>query len=198
MTRVAHPILHLEVLRPDGSREEQRRVFCRQQRRSVDAGTCHGCVHCGLVTGGPDPAIVCSIPRTREELTSDPTGERTEVGAVLRRSVVAIDPAAPIGDALAALRGEDRRSIAVVDGARALVGVVHEMAFLSPRDPAQDVAGAMSSALALHESTPVRRALRLLASAHLREATVVDGEGVPLGVFRDIDGLRWLAAARHR
>lgn len=55
---------------------------------------------------------------------------------------------------------------------------------------------AMPSPLALHESTPVRRALRLLASAHLREAAVVDDGGHPLGVFRDVDGLRYLTRAR--
>jgi len=198
MTRVAHPILRLEVLRSDGTRDEQRRVFCRLQRQSVDADACHACGHCDLVTRGPDAAIVCSIPRTREELTSDTTGDRTEVGAVLRRSVVAVDPATPIGDVLAVIHAEDRRSVAVVDAARSLVGVVHEVLFVEPRDPTEDVSQAMSSALALHESTPLRRALRLLASAHLREATVVDDAGVPLGIFRDVDGLRWLSAARRR
>lgn len=198
MTRVAHPILHLEVLRADGSRDVQHRVFCRYQRKSVDADACNGCGHCDFVTNGADAAIVCSIPRTREELTADSTGEGTEVGAVLRHSVIAVDPSTPVGEVLAVIRAEDRRSVAVVDGARSLVGVVHEVLFVQPRDPTEDVSQAMSTALALHESTPLRRALRLLASAHLREATVVDDDGVPLGVFRDIDGLRWLAAARHR
>lgn len=198
MTRVAHPILRLEVLRPDGTRAAEQRVFCRYQRRSIDADACHGCEHCDFVTAEPRAAIVCSIPTTRDQLTADASGETTEVGAVLQRSVAAVDPATPIGAALSVLRAEDRRSIAVVDGARSLVGVVHEVTFLQPRDPTDQVAGVMSSALALHESTPLRRALRLLASAHLREATVVDGDGVPLGVFRDVDGLRWLAAARRR
>jgi CBS domain-containing protein len=132
------------------------------------------------------------------DLTSDPMGERTEVGAVLHQGTVALDPSAPISAALAVLREEDRRSVAVVDESRALIGVVHEVTFVRPGNPATDVAAAMSSALALHESTPVRRALRLLASAHLREATVTDDSGVPLGIFRDVDGLRWLARARAR
>jgi CBS domain-containing protein len=59
-----------------------------------------------------------------------------------------------------------------------------------------DVTTVMSHAVAIHESTPVRRALLFLASAHLRQAAVVDSDGVPLGVFRDVDGLRWLARAR--
>jgi CBS domain-containing protein len=199
MTQVSHPILRLEVLRPDGTRTSEYRVFCRYQRRSVVAGTCCACAHCDAITNEPEPAVVCSIPAPPPEeleLASDPTGERTEVGAILRSGMVALDPAASIGDALAVLRSEDRRSVAVVDATRALVGVVHEVTFVRPGKPAEDVAAAMSSALALHESTPVRRALRLLASSHLREATVTDGDGVPLGVFRDVDGLRWLALAR--
>ncbi len=55
----------------------------------------------------------------------------------------------------------------------------------------------MSGSLAIHEAVPVRRALEVLAAAHLREATVIDDEGVPLGIFRDVDGLRWIVSARH-
>lgn len=195
-TRVSHPVLRLDVLRPDGTRSSDLRVFCRYQRRSVPAGFCCACPHCDDVTEGPSPAIVCSIPLMPGDLAADPMGERTEVGAVLREGTVALDPCASIGEALAVLRAQNRRSVAVVDGARSLVGVVHEVTFVRPENPSEHVASAMSSALALHESMPVRRALRLLASAHLREATVTDDEGVPLGVFRDVDGLSWLARAR--
>ena len=59
------------------------------------------------------------------------------------------------------------------------------------------VTASMSTAVAIHERTPVRVALKLLAASHLREATVVSDHGVPIGVFRDVDGLRWLAAARR-
>jgi hypothetical protein len=54
----------------------------------------------------------------------------------------------------------------------------------------------MSSVLAIHEGVSVRRALRLLASAHAREATVVNDDGVPVGVFRDVDGLRCTPSER--
>ena len=189
MTRVSHPLLRLEVLRPDGTRTTEHRVFCRYQRRSVLAGSCCACLHCEEVTADPEPAIVCSIP-------CEPVVEEPEVGAILRGEAVAIDPATPIGDALAVMRAEDRRSLAVVDEQRSLVGVVHEVVFVRVTKPAEDVAASMSSGLAIHESTPVRRALRLLASAHLREAIVVDDAGTPLGTFRDVDGLRWIARGR--
>jgi CBS domain-containing protein len=196
VSRVSHPLLRLEVVRPDGSRATEHRVFCRYQRRSVPAGSCCACVHCDAITAEPEPAILCSIPVEPEDLAPDPTGEQTEVGVLLQGDTVAIDPAASIGDALRVLRDQERRSVAVVDDQRVLVGVVHEITFVRPGKPSEDVAASMSSGLALHESTPVRRALRLLASAHLREAIVTDDAGVPLGTFRDVDGLDWIARGR--
>lgn len=196
MSRVSHPLLRLEVVRADGSRMTEHRVFCRYQRRSVPAGSCCACAHCETITMEPEPAIVCSIPVEPGALASDPAGEQTEVAVLLHGETVAIDPAAAIGDALRVLRAQERRSVAVVDERRVLVGVVHEVTFVRPGKPSEDVAAAMSSGLALHESTPVRRALRLLASAHLREAIVIDDAGVPLGTFRDVEGLGWLARAR--
>ena len=196
MSRVSHPLLRLEVLRPDGSRSTEHRVFCRFQGRSVPAGTCCGCMHCVAVEADPAPAIVCSIPLEPEDLEPDPAGEHTEIGVLLRGDTVAIDPSASIGDALAVLRAQERRSVAVVDEACVLVGVVHEASFARRGKKAEHLAESMSSPLALHETTPVRLALRLLASAHLREAIVTDDAGVPLGTFRDVDGLRWLVHAR--
>ena len=55
----------------------------------------------------------------------------------------------------------------------------------------------MSSPIAIDERTPMRTALKLLVANHLREATVISKERVPIGVFRDVDGLRWIAAARR-
>ena len=197
MSRVSHPLLRLQVVRPDGTRTTEHRVFCRYQRRSVPAGSCCACVHCDAITAGPQPAIVCSIPLEPEDLEPDPAGDGTEVGVLLSGETVAIDPAASIGEALRVLRQHERRAVAVVDEQRILIGVVHEVTFVRPAKPTEEVAAAMSSGLALHESTPVKRALRLLASTHLREAIVTDGAGVPLGTFRDVDGLRWIARSRR-
>ena len=81
---------------------------------------------------------------------------------------------------------------------KAAYGIVHEVTFLRRKNVDEELTATMSSGLAIHEATSVRRALRLLASAHLREAIVVDDEGVPLGTFRDVDGLRWIARTRPR
>lgn len=157
--RVRQPLLRLELVRPDGTRATQHRVFCRHQGRSLAVEACCACVHCESV-GGAIPSVTCSIPVAADELDDV---DRAAVGALLREGAVAS-----------------------VDDHGAIVGV------------ADEAGSVVSSALALHESTPVRRALRLLASAHLRAATVVDDAGLPLGVFRDVDGLRVLALARTR
>jgi CBS-domain-containing membrane protein len=98
------------------------------------------------------------------------------------------------------LTEEDRRSVAIVDARNVLIGLVHESGFMGRMGPVRmgTVTASMSTAVAVHERTPVRVALKLLAASHLREATVVSDQGVPIGVFRDIDGLGWLAAARRK
>lgn len=201
-TRVSHPILRLEVVHPNGVRSSEHRVFCRYQQRSVAVGTCCACAHCDSIVATPAPAVNCTISVPETSLLPDPLGVRTAVGEILDHGAVALDPDATIRDALRLLRSEDRRSLAIVDATHVVIGVIHEAAFatsassgLPPRSD-QGVALLMSGTLAIHESVPVRRALELLAAAHLREATVVDDKGVPLGVFRDVDGLRWIVEAR--
>jgi len=197
-TRVKHPILHLDVLRADGTRMSDHRVFCRFKRRSVQVDACCSCVHCDEVTDGPAPAVHCSLPVRPLDHADDPAGERVEVGAVLCVGTVVLQASATLGTALDVLRAEDRRSVAVVDVRGALVGLVHEGGFVGRRGLPRVglVSAAMSSPLAVHERTPVRLALKLLAANHLREVVVVSEEGVPLGVFRDVDGLRWIAGTR--
>ncbi len=136
----------------------------------------------------------------------DPTGERLEIGALLSAGVTVVDQTASASYALRVLRCDDRRSIGVVDGERCLVGLVHETTLvrvarvagsLPTMEVAEDKTRGPPTPMALHEATPVRVALRVLASRHLREAIVVCSAGQPLGVFRDVDALRWLAQARH-
>jgi CBS-domain-containing membrane protein len=137
---------------------------------------------------------------------ADPGGERTEVGEMLRGGTLAIAETCSFRDALDILQADDRRTVAVVDADQVLVGVVHEMSLAHGGRSGHlemvasldgRVTAAMSSALAVHETMPIRTALRLLASTHSREATVVTSEGTPLGVFRDIDGMRWISQARE-
>ena len=196
-THVKHPILRLEILAADGTSAEECRVFCRLQRKSVRVEDCCSCVHCDAITDGTSgaPSVNCTIPVSPHTAAHDPTGDSTEVATVLCTGTVVVSASANLSVAFALLRAEDRRAVAIVDKNHVLVGLVHETAFIGLRTGAHHgpIGGAMSTAMALHEGTPVRAALRLLAASHLREATVVSGEGTPIGVFKDVDGLRWIA-----
>jgi CBS domain-containing protein len=194
-TRVKHPILRLDVLAPDGTTASEHRVFCRQQHQSVRVEECCECVHCDAVIDGPSPSVECSIPDRPLAPGDDPTGERVEVGTLLRHGTVALSEAAGVGRARGLLCSGDRRSVPIVDASCVLVGLVHDVG-APASDRVDAVSAVMSSALAVLERTPVRVALKLLAASHLREATVVSRQGIPIGVFRDVDGLRWIAGAR--
>jgi hypothetical protein len=196
--RVRHPILRLDVLAADGTLATHHVVFCRLETQSVRVENCCLCVHCDAIQEGTAPSVHCTIPTPRPA-GRDPGGELTEVGSVLCRGTVVLAESVPLGRALDLLRRDDRRSVAIVDEHHVMVGLVHEAALVRRLRSARDgtVSAAMTSRIAVEECTPVRVALKVLAASHLREATVVSKRGVPIGVFRDVDGLRWIAAARH-
>jgi CBS domain-containing protein len=196
-TSVKHPILRLEVIASDGTRSSECHVFCRLQHKSVPVDACCSCVHADAITDGTTPSVDCTIPIPPLLPAEDPTGERIEVGRLLCEGTVVVAQTATLRAALGVLHTEDRRAVAIVDDHNVLVGLVHETSF-GRRSVASHgaVAGAMSSAIAVHECTPVRVALRMLAANHLREATVISDQGRPIGLFRDVDGLRWIASAR--
>ncbi len=122
------------------------------------------------------------------------------MGTLLRVGTGALRESATLSQALSMLHADDRRSVAVVDESSALVGIVHEAGFVGLRGPfhTMQVGASMSTPIAVHERTPVRVALRFLAATHLREVMVVSKDGIPLGVFKDVEGLRWIAGTRDR
>ncbi len=195
--RVKHPILRLEVIGADGSRSSDHRVYCRHRRTAVSVESCCGCVHCDEITGGDEPSVRCSIPSHPLDHQDDPAGERVDVGALLRVGPVVVRQSAPLGAALDLIAYDSRHSVAVVDDTNALVGIIHEADLAAHpgrwahAETASDVMSGRH--VTVDERTPVRVALRVLAAHHLREVTVITSEGVPLGVFRDVDGLRWIA-----
>ena len=197
---VRHPILRLEVLAADGTLASDHVVFCRLQDQSVRVEECCRCARCDSIEDGPTPSVNCTLPKEPLTPSQDPHGETIEVGTVLSEGTVVIADTVPIRRALDMLRDSDRRSVPIVDARHVMVGLVHEACFvarLPPRIREGDVRDSMSSPVAIDERTPVRTALKLLVANHLREATVVSKARVPIGIFRDIDGLRWIASARR-
>jgi len=188
--RLTHPILRLSVVEPSGERSYDHRVFCRFRQESVPVGVCCACARCDAITDGEVPTVHCTVPRVETDDAS--------VGAMLARGTTAVANRCTLEEALSVMRTSGARSLAVVDPTHTLVGVVHELMLVHsghvvPVPARGGVSAAMSSALAVHERTPVRTALRLLATTHSREATVVTDEGAPLGTFRDVDGMRFVS-----
>ena len=202
VSRVSHPILRLEVLDARGSRTAEQHVFCRLRRESVDVDFCRMCDRRDAIQTAPTPSVDCTFAPQPHDVIPDPHGDRTEVGVLLREGTIALACSASLLDALALLSASDFRTVAVVGGDHILVGLLHETVVAERcaklADANVGVKAAMSSPLAVHEATPVRDALRFMAAAHLRQATVVTSAGVPLGVLRDVDALRWIAASEHR
>jgi hypothetical protein len=50
----------------------------------------------------------------------------------------------------------------------------------------------MSSARSVHESTPLRHALGLMATRRDRQIVVVDAEGLPVGTLCDVEAMHIL------
>ena len=197
-SREKYPILRLEVLGADGTRANEHVVFCRLQHQSVRVEECCRCVRCDAITDDEEPVVECTIPVAPCDHTTDPEGERTEVGSLLCHGTVVVAESVPLRRALDVLRHDHRHSVAIVDARHVMVGLVHDSGFPHLRRGTElEVKATMSSVVAIDERTPVRTALRLLAVNHLREATVVSRRGVPIGVFRDVDGLHWIGTARH-
>jgi CBS domain-containing protein len=194
--RVSHPILRLDVLTPEGTKESLR-VFCQYQGRSVPVGVCCACKHCDAIQPEPAPSVDCTVPLIEKQTAADPQGTTTEVGKLLKAGTLVIDEKCSFGIALDLLRAGEHSSVAVVDADQILLGIVHEMS-TELCEAFEPVTTAMSSAVAIHEAMPIRKALRLLASTHSRQATVVTSDGKPLGIFRDVDGMAWIARARRQ
>lgn len=197
--RVKHPILRLDVLGADGTLTTDHVVFCQYQHSSVRVDECTRCVHCDFIGEEPTATVDCTIPVAPLPRADDPRGERIEVGNVLCRGTVVVGHSVPLAEALAVLRVGDRRSVAIVDERHVMVGLVHDGDRQNRFGRAGEAVGAvMTTTIAIDERTPVRVALKILAANHLREATVVSRRGVPIGVFRDVEGLQWIAASPAR
>lgn len=198
-TRVRHPILRLEVVDGEGRRSYGYRVFCRLQQRSIAVGVCAACVHCDEIAATPSPSVNCTVDLEESKARPDPNGVATAVGSVLQEGPIVLVTDASVRDAIDQFHASGRHAIGVVASDKTMVGVVHEAALAARGFVVKQatVRQLMSASLSIHESVPLRRALEILAGAHLREAIVVDDAGVPLGVFRDLDGLRWLVLQRR-
>jgi CBS domain-containing protein len=216
-----HPVLVREVVHRDGSRGLALRVFCSRRAESVPIEECEACPSCVDIAADADGVsglVRCRPPRGRAALSvtsgltnGDTPGNATPVGTVLQGGVLCIGKDAEVSALLALLAERGLPGLFVVDDDGQLVGLVRDANLLAVRRAnstpalssgleAPDVSrvdGVMSTAMSVGEEASLRRALLRMASAHLREIPIVTREGQLVGVLRDIDGLRWLAAERR-
>lgn len=153
--RIKHPILRLDVVGVDGTLVSEHVVFCQQQRQTVHVEECCACVHCDAIAEGEPPTVDCSTAAPPAELPPDRDGESTAVGSMLCRGTVVVAQSVSLIRALALVHDDDRRSLAIVDDAHVMVGVVHDGAAGRSRQPhAASVGAAMTAVIAIDERTP--------------------------------------------
>ncbi|MFN7000048.1 MAG: DUF294 nucleotidyltransferase-like domain-containing protein [Elioraea tepidiphila] len=111
------------------------------------------------------------------------------VGAAMRTVPPLLSPAAPVAQAIEAMRAADESSVIVVDEAGRAVGILTErdvlrrVAFRLPADA--PVSAAMSAPVrSVPQDERLYRAVGLMRAHGLRHLPVVDGKGRPLGMLR--------------
>ncbi len=170
-------------------------VRCPVRGRSAAVEACAGC------RGGG--AIAQDALSRGEFLACDPGRERSgdglategaSVGAVMRRTAVAVRDTVSRAVAADALRARGLPAAPVVDGDGRPVGLVTEADLLRAR-PGAKVADAMSRvALAVPEGAALGRAAALMAGHGVDRLAVVASDGVVVGVLTSADVVAWLAA----
>ena len=203
-----HPILAREMIRSDGSHTVAFRVFCPRRGQSVPLSTCEDCAACleiaadgpgadGCVRCTPAPVTLGARISGGEPLGGARTPEGIAVGDVLTKRVLCVGRDLSVPGLVALFVERAMGGVFVVDDDGMLLGSIREVDFVRSRplhEPLCSAGEMMSSAIAVLEETPVRRAILQMARSHLREAPIVTRAGELLGVLRDIEGLRWITA----
>jgi CBS domain-containing protein len=206
-----HPILVTQVLRADGSRKRELRVFCEARGSSVPIDVCRACTRCHGITGERDPRgwVCCTppdVPEHDEELGPS-------AGVALREGAVAVEEGVLVRDVVALFAERRLRVVVVVDGDGHAAGLVQESQLLPEIRAhtrtdgggdrigwglvaAEQASSVMSSVRPIPEGISVREALAEMAGLHHQRLVVVDGEGVPVGVLVDVHALMALHGNR--
>jgi CBS domain-containing protein len=200
------PILVNHVVRADGTRTRELKVFCRGRDTTVALDVCRDCPRCHeLEIGECDGRgwIRCTPPGAAEEHTS--------AGDALAEGAVVVEQDVLVRDLVTIFAERRLRIVVVVDGEGHVAGVVHD-SHLLPHIQAHVCPGCvpaavelewalvasstasevMSSARPIAEGTSVREALAQMAEIRHQRLVVIDAAGIPLGVLADVHALRAL------
>jgi CBS domain-containing protein len=209
------PILATDVVRLDGSRKRELRVFCPSRDRSVPADVCRNCSFCHGVeidARGSREWICCTPPMPGGSCANL---ERT-AGEALREDAVAVEEDVLVRDVVALFAEQRLRVIVVVDAEGRVSGVVQDSQLLNQihahahRESLTDSAlldwalvsasrasAVMSAARPIPEAMSVREALAQMAGLRHQRLVVVDLEGAPVGVLVDVHALSALRASKE-
>lgn len=197
------PVLTRTTVEADGSVSLVHRVFCPGQTATLSLEHCRACVRCESIDGeGADAWLSCEPP------DSDANAESV-AGELVRRELTAVASDVPARFVVALVVGsETQAEVAVVDDTGRLVGAVTEAAVaraagielvMVRRVALEDVrarlrdrttGSIMQPAVIVRESETAHDAALQLAARHGRWAHVVNSEGRPIGVLRDVDAMR--------
>jgi CBS domain-containing protein len=203
------PILVNHVVRADGTRTRELKVFCRGRDTTVPLDICRDCPRCHqLEIGDRDGQgwIRCTPPGEAEEQPS--AGDAMSEGAVV------VEEDVLVRDLVTIFAERRLRIVVVVDPEGRVSGVVHD-SHLLPHIQAHVQPGCvpaaiqlewaivasstasevMSSARPIAEGTSVREALAQMAEIRHQRLVVIDAAGLPLGVLADVHALRALRSA---
>ncbi len=191
-----HSILRTEVL-TDGGRKEvlSLRVYCKRRGHSLPLAECMGCPrleHAHLSADLEVASIDCddtSGVMVPEDVESEP------VGALLRGNVCCIPDDATLQDVTEGLVSIGMDDAPVVDPDGRYFGVIRDSGLVGARkgDVVKDV---LTRAAAVSENDTVYEAVVRMARTHQRDIPVLSGDGVVVGVLRDVDAIRWLTQDR--
>lgn len=203
-----YSVLIKELIRSDGVRRRELRVYCNARRQSVPLDVCRECASCIAIDSGEhgdESWVRCSPP---PELMPK---EMLSAGAALSRGVVVIDETILVRDVVTLFVERRLRILVVVDAVGRAQGVVHESHLLreiqdhvharpgavrlgwekTSFEPASTIA---STPVTVLESISLREAIARMATAHQRQLIVVDEQGFPIGLLMDVDALHGLHA----
>lgn len=125
---------------------------------------------------------------------------RTEKARVLAHEPGTIEAGATLGEALAVMRAHRGDAVLVLNG-RGLVGILTERDVLNrvlgmDVDESRPVDDFMTaSPRTLHADATLIEAMQQMEQGHFRNVPLVDGEGLVVGILRQLDLLEYVAEA---
>lgn len=204
------PVLTRQTVAKDGSATLAFRVFCPSQEATLSLDHCRACERCDGVEAGAMPGDTWL--RCHPEV--DDGREEQLVGELLARGLTAVDRDVPASFLAGLFAQGALDELPVVDETGRIVGAVSELSLaraggvdralprgiqlrhVRERLARATAADVMQPAIVVHEGDSAHDAAVELAARHGRCAHVVNSEGRPVGVVRDVEVVRAASKAR--